>query len=530
MQRSLATHFPMAAVSPATSSWQPTASSRRPLAARRPTPPAADRHASPAFDFGAVARASGSSPDEVDGADVSSTASVFAGVAFLAIAFKRSVQRIQMQGRRGRIRSGGTKGKRNRKIKRAHYNSSEKEYKSGTWQMGPEFDDEDDTFEWWSLEEIDDGSQIQPADFKEVAAYSQWEDGYPAPYECPEYQTPPNKIQLSKDLKRPPPVDQGWAASFSDDIKAAIGDFHNEELTVEEAAEELAHCDVVASLDALKLLMAFLDGSLGEDMRAKGMNLSRRNDAESVDLLRVTRMREAPNALVLGTVFQWVPRNPSGVGIQGASSYDNCWERATTGQQINLQGPRSARDGPRKLHYRLVSYDFGGLKTMVRAPTAAKVPAAEAEAFDRKGQGVDLATVNRRDSSDLWSRTLPTRFAAMQMGDVGMVARGVLDKGFLVDLQETTQEDLCLDRPSLQEEASELMGRLRMLLKEVKKVADAPGCKDRVLFLQYNNAELALVSPALDEDEQEEQYQEWVAQKKAARQGEKVEEDMPVTV
>ncbi|CAE8712206.1 unnamed protein product, partial [Polarella glacialis] len=70
------------------------------------------------------------------------------------------------------------------------------------------------------------------------------------------------------------------------------------------------------------------------------------------------------------------------------------------------------------------------------------------------------------------------------MGDVGMLVRGIVDKGFIVDVQEVTRDDLRLDRPDLDAEAKVLLGRLAGLLRRVKEVSDCPGCDGRPLYLQ----------------------------------------------
>lgn len=91
----------------------------------------------------------------------------------------------------------------------------------------------------------------------------------------------------------------------------------------------------------------------------------------------------------------------------------------------------------------------------------------------------------------------------MKLGDVGMIVRGIVDKGFLIDVQELTQEDLKLDRfgkDSLEEEAEVLTGRVAGLLKRIKDVAGCPGCADRVLYLQYCDGELRVISPWSDEE------------------------------
>jgi len=138
---------------------------------------------------------------------------------------------------------------------------------------------------------------------------------------------------------------------------------------------------------------------------------------------------------------------------------------------------------------------------VVQVQVVATIPSAEADDFERPGQGVDLFSTNYRDAGDLWSSDLPSRLARMQVSDVGMIARGIIDKGTVLEMQEVTVEDLKLDRPSLSDDAAQILGRLVGLLRGVKEVVACPGCQDRPLWLQYSDAELRVISPRFDDDE-----------------------------
>lgn len=361
--------------------------------------------------------------------------------------------------------------------------------KSGYWQ---EADDEDDIdiFEWIAGEELEDEPPASLSGPREVAAFAT-EEGVPKPfrYMAPEYRTPERRLQLQKAIKRPPPLDQDWERRFAADVAEAVSLYGRE-------GASLAEADVVTSLSALRMLIGFVDGTMVEDFRAKGLNTRRRNEPELVDLMRIGRMAEAPKAIVLATVWNWVPSNATaGTGALNRMSYDVTYERAATGLPM-LGGPPSTRDYDVPMNYRILEYDIGGLRMAVKVPVAARVPSVDRD--DVEGYGVQMHSVNRRDVGDLWGRNLATRYADMLLGDVGMVSRGVVDKGTLVDFQEVTRDDLRLDRPSVVAEAERLLGRLVGLINRVREVADCPGCQGRRLYLQYSDEELRVISPIPD--------------------------------
>lgn len=243
--------------------------------------------------------------------------------------------------------------------------------------------------------------------------------------------------------------------------------------------------------------MAFVDGSLNEDIRAKGLNTRRRNEAELIDLIRIVRLPDAPRAIGLATVWNWVPeamssKNPS----LNRNSYDLAMKRLATGKPL-LDGPASIREDLDPSHWQLLEYDCGGLRMLVRAPVEAVMPGVDSD--DAEGLAVNVHSVNRRRAGDLWSSALPRRYAEMQLGDVGMVVRGVIDKASLVDIQEVTQEDLRLDRPYVAKDGDLLLGRLAGLIRRVREVAQSRGCADRPLYLQYADGELRVVAPVLDD-------------------------------
>jgi len=363
--------------------------------------------------------------------------------------------------------------------------------KSGFWQEGNDEDDLD-IFEWISAEDLRDEAPLPLSEPRELAAFSVQEGMAPGHHAAPEYRQPPMKIQLQKGLKTRPPLDVDEKHDLARDIAEVIPD-----------TDVYRDADVITSLHGLRILLGFVDGSLQEDMRAKGAHTHLRCEAAEVDLMRIARTEAAPGAIVLPTVWNWMPENMTNNTDKGAlnrRSYDLSFERLATGKGLH-GGPPSVREFDKILHYRVLEYKIGDLKLVVRVPVIAKVPSVDDEAMDHPGMGVELHATNRRNVGDLWDASLSSHYAYMKLADVGMVVRGIVDMGALIDIQEVTLEDLRLDRPKVVAEADKLVGRLGGLLRRIREVADAPGCKGRPLYLQYSDAELRVIAPRWDDDE-----------------------------
>jgi len=411
-------------------------------------------------------------------------------VANAAMAVLASVALVAGRGlarpsqRRGLTGSTALRAKRKRRT-----SIGPKKLKSGYWQETDE-DDDIDIFEWISAEDLVDEPPAALSGVREVAAYSQLEGLPMERFDAPEYRPPERPLQLQKGIKRPPPLDQDRDRSFVHDVAESIS-------SRGPGPYKFDGLDVFASLQSLKVLVAYIDGSLTRDMRAKGLNTRIKSEPVPVDLMRIVRMPEAPNAIGLATVWNWVPANATAnTGALNRMSYDVSFERAATGRPL-LTGPPSTRGPAAPLHYRVLESSCGGLRMLVRAPTVAMAPSVDLGALE--GKGVELASVNRRDVGDLWSSSLSSRYAEMQLADTGMIVRGVVDKGSLTSLQEVTREDLRLDRPAVADDADRIFGKLTGLLRRVRAVADCPGCKDRPLYLQYHDADLRIIAPILDD-------------------------------
>lgn len=369
--------------------------------------------------------------------------------------------------------------------------------KSGYWQEG-EPDEDIDILEWFAMEEFLDEPQAAIEGLQELTTFTV-EEGKFRHYRAPEYRRPP-KLQLDKRDKFPPPVDQGEERVFVKDMAAALA------WEQPNWRSELEGVDVVTTLDSLRMLLAFVDGTLVEDMAAKGFNTRLKTEPVGIDMMRVLRMKEAPDAIALATVWAWCPRSSACItGNQNRMSYDECFVRAATGQEwVSNQYMRELIREP--MHYRILKYKCGGLKTIVRVPVLARVPSVDRDAFE-PGQTVDIRTANWRDAADLWGEDLCSRYADMQFSDTGFISRAILKKGHIWDMQEITQEDFRLDRPKVPSEAGLLIGRVARLLRRIKEVADSPGCKGRLLYLQYFDSEIRVITPRLDRDDDDEEAQ-----------------------
>jgi len=369
-----------------------------------------------------------------------------------------------------------------------------KALKSGYWQEG-EPDWNVNIFEWISAEDLLDEPPAELTSVREVAAYTEYPDGaVPEMYDAPEYRAPSMPLQLQKGLRPPPVVDQGLDRDFIEDLRDVVE-------YEPEAMQVLKDADVVTSLASLRMLLHFVDGTMTEDFRAKGMNTRRRSEAEQVDLMRLSRMAEAPKAIVMPCVWDWVPENMTiNTGQLNQRSYTVGFQRAATGKG-QPSGPPSVRNAQQPVHFRLLEYKVGDIKMVVRVPLSAQISSIDAEDLEGEGKVVDLESTNRRDTGDLWSRALDSRYATMKLADTAMVVEGIVDKGVLLEIRETTRQDLRLDRPSVEDEAAGLLGKLAGVIKRVHEVMASPGCQDKPMYLQFCDAELRIISPRFDDDD-----------------------------
>ena len=103
--------------------------------------------------------------------------------------------------------------------------------------------------------------------------------------------------------------------------------------------------DVVISYQALCTMLAFADGTLSEDMRAKGLHTRRGSEPERVDLFRVGRLPDAPNAIIhwhrleLGSLRTPPLAAPTSTSV----SYDVNFQYVVTGEET-VDGPPSIRE------------------------------------------------------------------------------------------------------------------------------------------------------------------------------------------
>lgn len=392
-------------------------------------------------------------------------------------------------------------GFRRRPEKKKKRRTGPRTLEKGSWSWDDEEDADLYVFDVVEQEDLPPEDPVAIKNIREIAHYTSVDGRFSdfSFYTVPEYRPPQKPLQLEKGKIVPQPVDQGpeIEVPFTDTILKALSKC----ACVEDATADLENADIVIGLDGLRLLLSWLDGDFSRDIIAKGMHTARKKDGVQIDMFRLVTMPEAPNALVFARVWDWVRRNMTPrSGSLGTRSYDVSMVENSIGR-VGVGGPPSVRYGSGDLHYRILSYDCGGLKMVVRVPITACVPAADADAFERPGMGVDISSANRRDEGELWNSSLPTRYTGMKLGDVGMIARGIVDKGSLISLQELTQEDLALDRPSLEEDAGVMLGRLVRLLRRVKHVAASPGCQDQPLYLQYVDYDLRVIAPRFEDED-----------------------------
>eukprot|EP00930_Biecheleria_cincta_P050482 TRINITY_DN35655_c0_g1_i1.p1 TRINITY_DN35655_c0_g1~~TRINITY_DN35655_c0_g1_i1.p1 ORF type:complete len:506 (+),score=83.63 TRINITY_DN35655_c0_g1_i1:30-1520(+) len=369
--------------------------------------------------------------------------------------------------------------------------------KSGYWQEPIELDEDIDIYEWLSADQLSKDPPAEIKDVSEMAAFTVYPNCKPEAYAAPEYRPPPRKLQLTKALSDSPPVDQG-PTSFTADIRQQLADFGNEESC------SLEDIDIITSLPALRNLLAFVDGRLQEDMRSKGCHTHLRTPATDVDMFRIGRLPEAPKAISIATVWNWEPARATGKDASfNKRSYSANFQQVVSGREIS-GGPPSIRSLDTPMHYRLLRYTLGDLKMLVRVPVVCTVPVIDEEVMERPGMAVEASSARQNDAGALWDQWMKSRYALMQLGEIGMIARGIEQSGALIELQELTRQDLQLDRPTLEEEAQSLLGKLAGLLRRVKEVADCPGCQDRQrIYINYCDAELRIISPREDEEMEE---------------------------
>jgi len=300
---------------------------------------------------------------------------------------------------------------------------------------------------------------------------------------------------LSKGLRRAEEIDQSPDRSFKDEIEEQVAEYGTN-------PELLEDVDFVTTMPALKLLLAFVEGRLQEDLRAKGHHAKGGAEAHRLDMFRVGRLPSAPNAMTLSTTFSWSMHNfrSSGPTTANDMSYDVALQGVISGQDVPAPGTKRVREMFNPAHYRIVKYEVGGFKIAVRTKSYLIMSSIDSTAVDRPGMGVAAMICNIRDAGMLWDAKLKTRYAEMLFGEVGMLCRGVLSREIVADVQEVTRKDLELDRPSLREEAEGLVGKVIGLLARVKELVSCEGCKGRPLWLQYADAEFRLISPKFPDD------------------------------
>jgi len=367
-------------------------------------------------------------------------------------------------------------------------------FKSGYWQETIEAIADYDVYEWINQEML---WTAPPAELKlkgKVAEFSRSSQDRHAEYDPPAYRSVPLKTALRKGLVPPYPLDEDDSHSLPDAITDVLASHGH-------GVEALKDIDIVTSLEALELLLLFVDRRLPENMEARGQHTRRGREAELLELLRVGRLADPAGAesISLGASFSWTPSADSHhLATANRRTYDYAFQQIATGSALSNLTPTQRQVDRSRIDHQVLIFDLGSLRIMVQVPVPATVPAEDAS--DLEGEVVQMMTANSTNASAFWGRHLPSRYVMMLLGNVGFVARGVHNKGVVSVLQELTPDDLRLDRPELEEQASELLGQLEMLLQQIKEVANCPGAQARNVSVYYCDAEIVIATPRQEED------------------------------
>jgi len=367
-----------------------------------------------------------------------------------------------------------------------------RDLKSGYWQA-LNADDELDIFDFIGNEDLCDAGPVALTGSREVAAFSTSWDGSSGmyDYDVPVYRCPkiPTKMP-GQTVDHREPLDQDWELEreFNVDIVETLKQCGKEDY-------DLSNVDIVTSLPMLRILVGFIDESLVEDLQRKGYHTYKGHDAEHIDMARITRIPEAPNTIFLGTVWNWVKAHVR----KELLTWEATYKRMCAGlSEAACSGAPSNRFNDAPLHYRLIEYKIGELRCLVRVPVIARIPDEEAE--DIEGHGVELLVYRKNRAPNLWDRFLSSKYAIMELGDIGLLSCGVNLRSELVNVNQLTKADIELDRPEVPENASYCLGRLEKLLQRIHEVCNYPGARDRHLYLSYSDAELRVISPRDDYD------------------------------
>jgi len=372
---------------------------------------------------------------------------------------------------------------------------------SNQWEAYPGEDilkDTDiDIYEYWSARELLDDPSAQFKFLGEIAAWTELADGSVQPYDPPEYRRPTPNLDLKKGQLREQPEDQGPDRDFKDEFAKQVAEYGTN-------PELLEDVDIVTTMPALRIFIAFVEGRLQDDMRSKGQHAKGGSEATRIDMIRVGRMPCAPKAISLSTTFTW---STNRFGMRSRDQKQRSFIPYLQAVVSNEKRPsaKEADDAEvvQPAHFRILKYEVGGLKIAVRARHYVIMPSVDNNAVDRPGMGVEVMASRPLNAGMLWDAKLRMRYAEMLFADTGMICRGIVVASHLADIQEVTRNDLELDRPRLWEETEDMLGRIVGFMRRVKEVAESPGSQNRPIWLQYANAEFRLISPAYPDDIEE---------------------------
>jgi hypothetical protein len=383
----------------------------------------------------------------------------------------------------------------------------------GVWDFDPAID-RTEVFEWLAAEDFQGCPPAEVTSLKEVASYTADSDiavEDVREYDCPEYRKPDGRFatrtlggkgKYSKQAIVFPPYDQDSELNrvFAKDMVTVIKRFGPE-------GHDMSQYDVVTSEEFLRTLVAFCSGEYQQDRQAVGFHQGRRRDPLSMDIARIGFHPEAPDTVFLGSVQNWF-KSGSSERDDNISFLPDFKLEAIGVDTSSGSIPKKRYDMDREKHYRLLEYNLGELRMLVRVPVWARIPEAEADLVE--GHGVEFEMARRNRHGELWNRFLPSRLAVMQLSDTAMICRGCMGSHRSLDhVQEVTQVDIALDRPEAPVECGRMLGMAERILSELRdasQLAKETGYEDWPLYVNYKDAELRVLAPTFKEFDQDEHY------------------------
>lgn len=324
-------------------------------------------------------------------------------------------------------------------------------------------------------------------DVKEVATYMTSPDApmdVIVPAVLPPYHQPKLGVRLEKEPgeKRPPVEDEAYVQWISD----AHSGLYDVACTVASKQSMSLDKDIICDRAVLMLLLQYLNETMSEMLRHKGMNGRR------VDLVKVSK---GPNGkgLVLERLFDKnklvAEFRPYRGGwrrseVSNNGTYMPAFQRLVSGDThttsmmvTGLTQIAGSHAGVGNKTYRFVEFKLGGLSFLTRVRSN----------FTEDGHNVEVKHKNWYYQDDI---TLLTTYQSMMLGKVDKLAMGMHRSGKMVQVVEVGLDDLVKKQPAIVEAVEKRFGRLVSLLEKVQN--DIKGAGDGPFVLQWSAGKLQL--------------------------------------